>query len=54
MPYIQNWYFPFIFVYALIPQQRKELNITVLWLGFMIGVLAYSGTNFQLLIQYFH
>jgi len=54
MPYIQNWYFPFIFVYALIPQQRKELNITVLWLGFMIGVLAYSGTNFQLLVQYFH
>lgn len=54
LPYIQNWYFPFIFVYALIPQQKKELNVTVLWLGFMIGVLAYSGTNFQLLIQYFH
>ncbi|MGA3111047.1 MAG: hypothetical protein ABSE15_03335, partial [Candidatus Bathyarchaeia archaeon] len=54
LPYIQNWYFPFIFVYTLIPQQKKELNVTVLWLGFMIGVLAYSGTNFQLLIQYFH
>jgi hypothetical protein len=54
MPYIQNWYFPFIFVYALIPQQKKELNVTVFWLGFMITILAYSGTNFQLLIQYFH
>ena len=54
MPYFQNWYFPFIFVYALIPQQKKELNVTVFWLGFMIGVLALSGTNFQLLIQYFH
>jgi hypothetical protein len=54
MPYFQNWYLPFIFVYALIPQQKEELNVTVFWLGFMVVLLAFSGTNFQLLIQYFH
>jgi hypothetical protein len=54
MPYIQNWYMPFLFVYALIPQQKKELNATVFWLIFMVAVLAFSGTNFQLLIPYFH
>jgi len=54
MPYFQNWYLPFIFVYALIPQQKKELNVTVFWLGFMVVLLAFAGTNFQLLIQYFY
>ncbi len=54
MPYLQNWYTPFIFVYALIPQQKKELNATVFWLGFMIVILSFSGTNFQMLFQYLH
>ena len=26
LPYFQNWYLPFIFVYALIPQQKKEFR----------------------------
>ncbi len=54
MPYFQNWYLPFIFVYALIPQQKKELNVTVAWLIFMVAVLVFSGTNFQLWLQYLH
>jgi hypothetical protein len=47
MPYFQNWYFPFLFVYALIPQQRKELDVTVVWLVFLIVVLGISGANYQ-------
>ncbi len=54
LPYFQNWYLPFIFVYALIPQQKKELNVTVAWLIFMVAVLVFSGTNFQLWLQYLH
>jgi len=48
MPYFQNWYLPFIFLYALVPQRKKELDVTVFWLIFMIAVLAFAGTNFQI------
>ena len=51
LPYFQNWYLPFIFLYALIPQQKKEPDATVFWLIFMVAVLAFSGTNFQMFFQ---
>jgi hypothetical protein len=57
LPYFQNWYIPFIFIYALIPQRRRELEATALWLTFLIVVLAVSGSNYQpipLIAQYFH
>jgi hypothetical protein len=47
LPYFQNWYIPFLFVYALIPQRKKELEATTLWLTFLIVVLAISGANYQ-------
>ena len=50
MPYFQNWYFPFIFVYVLIPQQKKELEITALWLLFIIFMLSLSAGFFTLLL----
>ena len=49
LPYFQYWYLPFVFVYVLIPQQKRELEITFLWLGFMMVVLAYSGANYSFL-----
>jgi hypothetical protein len=55
LPYFQNWYIPFLFVYALIPQRKKELEATMLWLTFLIVVLAISGANYQpipLIAQY--
>jgi hypothetical protein len=47
LPYFQNWYLPFIFIYVLIPQQKKELEATVIWLIFMIFVLSFGGAAFN-------
>ena len=47
LPYFQNWYIPFLFLYALIPQRKAELEATALWLTFLIVVLAISGANYQ-------
>jgi hypothetical protein len=47
LPYFQNWYLPFIFVYILIPQRKKEVHITILWLIFMIAVLSFGGIAYN-------
>ena len=47
LPYFQNWYFPFMFVYVLIPQRKNEVNATVIWLIFMIFVLSFGGAAFN-------
>jgi hypothetical protein len=49
MPYFQYWYIPYIFVYALIPQRKKEFEVTILWLIFMILMLCFSGNPIQFL-----
>ena len=57
LPYFQNWYMPFIFVYVLIPQRKKELIATTLFLTFLVVVLAVSGSNYQpipLVLKYLH
>jgi hypothetical protein len=50
LPFFQNWYIPFIFVYILIPQERKELEATLLWLIFMIAVLSFGASAFNPLV----
>jgi len=50
LPYFQNWYLPFVFVYVLIPQRKKELEITTLWLMFIIFMLAFSASFFNLIL----
>jgi hypothetical protein len=47
LPYFQNWYLPFIFGYALIPMQKKELEVTIVWLIFMIAVLSFGAAAFN-------
>jgi hypothetical protein len=47
MPYFQIWYVPFLFGYALIPQEKGEKEITVLWLIFMIAMLSFGGVSFN-------
>ena len=47
LPYFQNWYLPYIFVYVLIPQRKKELEVTIIWLIFMVLVLSFGGTAFN-------
>jgi hypothetical protein len=46
LPFFRIWYVPFIFIYALIPQRKKELDVTMLWLFFMILVLSFAGANY--------
>ncbi|MGD6851578.1 MAG: hypothetical protein ACQCN6_05910 [Candidatus Bathyarchaeia archaeon] len=55
LPYFQNWYLPFLFVYILVPQKKKELEATMIWLIFMILVLSFGGSAFNPLgiIQHF-
>ncbi len=50
MPYIQNWYLPFLFSYILIPNGKKELAATMVWLVFMIGMLSFGGASFNPLL----
>lgn len=50
MPYIQNWYLPFLFIYVLIPSRKKELAATIIWLIFMIGMLSFGGASFNPLL----
>jgi hypothetical protein len=47
MPYIQNWYLPFLFIYALIPVRKKELAATMVWLIFMVAMLSFGGASFN-------
>ncbi len=47
LPYFQNWYIPYIFIYVLIPQRKKELEVTIIWLIFMVLVLSFGGTAFN-------
>ncbi|MGE5533489.1 MAG: hypothetical protein ACM3UN_03990 [Bacillota bacterium] len=47
LPYFQYWYIPYVFVYALIPQHKKEVEVTVLWLIIMFLLLCFSGNPIQ-------
>jgi hypothetical protein len=47
MPFFQNWYMSFVFLYALIPQPKKDLTATVLWLAYIIFVIAFGGISFS-------
>jgi hypothetical protein len=47
LPYFQNWYLPFVFVYILIPQNRREIEATIIWLVFMVALLSFGGSSFD-------
>jgi hypothetical protein len=47
LPYFQNWYLPYFFVYVLIPQRKNEFTATLIWLIFMVVVLSYGGSGFN-------
>ncbi len=53
LPYFQNWYLPFIFIYVLIPQRKKEFEATIIWIVFMIAILYLGGTAFKPIEQIF-
>jgi hypothetical protein len=47
MPYFQPWYLPFFFVYALIPKQKKAVEVTMLWLIFVMTILSFGGLSYN-------
>jgi hypothetical protein len=47
LPYFQNWYLPFYFLYILIPQQKRDSEVTIIWLSFIIFVLSFGGIAFN-------
>jgi hypothetical protein len=47
MPYFQIWYVPFLFGYALIPQKKREKELTLVWLIFMTAMLSFGGVSFN-------
>lgn len=50
LPYLQNWYLPFIFIYVLIPENKKEIAATGLWLIFLIIMISFGGAAFNPII----
>lgn len=47
MPFFQIWYLPFFFGYALLPQQKRDLEITMIWLLFIMAILGFGGISFN-------
>ena len=47
LPYFQNWYLPYLFVYVLIPERKNEFTATMIWMIFMVVVLSYGGSSFN-------
>ena len=47
LPYFQIWYMPFFFAFALIPKQKREVEVTMLWLIFIVAMLSFGGISFN-------
>lgn len=47
LPYFQIWYMPFFFALALIPKQKREAEVTMMWLIFIVAVLSFGGISFN-------
>jgi hypothetical protein len=47
LPYLQNWYLPFIFIYILIPERKEEIAATGIWLIFLLIMLSFGGAAFN-------
>lgn len=55
LPYFQNWYLPYLFVYVLIPERKNEFTATMIWMIFMVVLLSYGGSGFnpEVLVTHF-
>ncbi len=47
MPFFQIWYLPFFFGYALLPQPKRDMEVTMLWLLFIMAILAAGLISFN-------
>lgn len=42
LPYFQPWYLSLFFVYPIIPEQKKTIEVMMAWLVFMVIVLSFG------------
>ena len=47
MPFLQIWYLPLFFVYALIPQKKRDMELTMIWLIFIMAVIGFGVVSFN-------
>ena len=50
MPYFQPWYLPFFFIFPLIPQPKRSLEVTLVWLVFIVLTLSFGGVSYNPLL----
>jgi len=49
MAYFQPWYFPYFYIYALIPERASQVNFVVLWLVAISLILSLGYFKYDLL-----
>ncbi len=49
MPFFQIWYLPFFFGYSLLPQKKRDMELTMIWLVFIMAVIGFGLISFDLL-----
>lgn len=47
LTYFQIWYLPFFFIYTLVPQKKRNIEITFLWILFIIFILSFGAISFN-------
>ncbi len=47
MPFFQIWYLPFLFGYTLLPQKKRHMELTMIWLIFIMAMLGFGGISFN-------
>jgi hypothetical protein len=45
--YFQIWYLPFFFVYSLIPWKKREVDLTLIWILFIVTMLSFGTLSFN-------
>jgi hypothetical protein len=47
MPFFQVWYLPFFFGYVLLPQKKRDMELTMIWLVFIMAVVGFGLISFD-------
>ena len=47
LQYFQIWYLPFLFLYSIIPQKKRDVELTLFWLLFLMGMLSFGASSFN-------
>jgi hypothetical protein len=47
LPYFQVWYLPYFFVYLLIPQTKRSMEVTLLWITIMVFVISFGAISYN-------